>query len=148
MRNKFSIYAVMACLALTFAAAIPVAVMSGPVVSPPPFADITLTVQQIARNTTGLSPSYTGSLSTSNTYHAANDGRLFLHVKKTSGPTGTLTMVPTATLAGLTVGNLVVTITGTTGDIMVGPFPQAVFGDTLSWTYSDIAGLTHAAIRP
>jgi hypothetical protein len=111
-------------------------------------ADINLTVQQITQN--GIAPSYNSSLSVSNNYKVRNDGRVFLHFKKTGAGACTVTIVTPATLAGLAVADLSVNVPATTGDVMVGPFIPGVFNDQngdVNFSCSEITGLSVAVER-
>jgi hypothetical protein len=110
-------------------------------------ADVTLTVQQIAA--AGITPAYTGSLSTSNTYKVPNDGRVFLQFKKSEATDCTVTITTPATKGGLAIADRTETVAGSTGDVMAGPFPPAIYNASgvLSFTLSNIAGLTVAAFR-
>lgn len=111
-------------------------------------ADITLTVQRLLP--TGITPSYTGSLSTSNTYYVRNSGRTFLHFKKSAAVNAVVTIATPATVGGLAVAEQAVTVVATTGDKMIGPFPPRIYNDgdgDLVFTLSDVDGLTVAAVE-
>ena len=108
-----------------------------------------LTVQSMSVN--GTTPTYNGSLtaSTSN-YLVRNDGRVFLHFKKSEAAACTVTIVTQATLSGYAVSDLSVTVGASTGDVMVGPFPTSIFNDTsgdINFTVSNAAGLTVAVMK-
>ncbi len=108
-----------------------------------------LTVQQIVRSGSGLTPTYTPADGTGNTV-PGNDGRIFLHFKNTNAATRTVTINTPGQVVGLDIADLTATIPITSGDKMVGPFPPAVFNqadDSLSITYSAVADRTVAAIR-
>ena len=108
-------------------------------------ADVNVSVQQIDR--AALTPVYTGSLSTGNNYLVPNDGRTFLHIKKSGASNCTVTVVTPGTVAGQAIADLTATVVATTGDKMMGPFPPDVFGPTMTVTFSEITGLTMAAVR-
>lgn len=108
-------------------------------------ADITITPQDIVR--TGLTPSYTGSLSIANTYHIANNGNTFLHFKNTGGSPATATIPTTKTVLGYAVSDQTVQVPATSGDKMIGPFPPAVFGTDLTFTLDVATGVSVAALR-
>lgn len=98
----------------------------------------------------GLAPSYTGSLSISDTYQIPLDGRTFLHVKKTGAGACTVTISTPRTVRGLAISDQTVTVPATTGDRMIGPFNQEDFADAsglLNVTFSEITGLSFAALR-
>lgn len=108
-------------------------------------ADVNLTVQEITR--AGIDLADTGSLSTSDTYKVANNGRTFLHFKKSGAGACTVTITTPGTVDGLAVADKTVTVPATTGDVMVGPFPRQHYNDgsgLLSFTVSEITGLTVA----
>lgn len=112
-------------------------------------ANVDIATQTLAGATT-TAPSYTGSLSTSNTYFVENDGRVFLHFKKTGAGACTVTMVTPGTVEGVAIADPTFTVPATTGDVMVGPFPRAPYNDgsnKLSFTCSEVTGLSVAAVR-
>ena len=110
-------------------------------------SDVALTVQDIVA--TGLTPSYTGSLSTGNTYQVQNNGRVFLHFKKSAAVDAVITIATPVTKGGYAVADPTVTVPASTGDKMIGPFPPTIFNDDgiLEFTCSDVDGLTVAALR-
>lgn len=111
-------------------------------------ANVDLTVQEIT--VAGTTPSYTGSLSTSDTYRFSNDGRTFLHVKKSGANNCTVTITTPATVAGQAVADPTVTVVASTGDKMIGPFPSNPYNDSqgiVTVSYSEVTGLTHGAFR-
>ena len=112
-------------------------------------ADVTVTVQQIDNDGMSLSYNSTNIYST-NTYIASNDGRLFLHFKKTGAGAATVTIATPQTVQGIAIADRTVTVAATTGDVMVGPFSPTLFNDAngnISFTVSDSAGFSQAAIR-
>ena len=126
-------------LAVVAALALPVCVAA---------SDVTLSVESVAR--TGTTATYTGSLSISNTYLFINDGRVFLHVKNTGGSDTVLTIVTQATSQGYAIGDQAVTVTATTGDKFIGPFPASLFNDAnekVSFTLSATTGVTVAVLK-
>src|SRR4030042_1095268 len=111
-------------------------------------ADVTLTVQRLLP--TGITPSYTGSLLTTNTYLVRNSGRVVVHIKKSGAADCTVTIATPATVGGLAVAEQTVTVAATTGDKMIGPFPPRIYNDgagDLRLTFSEITGLTAAAVE-
>ena len=108
-------------------------------------ADITLTPESISRS--GLEATYTGSLSTGNTYFVANNENTFLHFKKSGAGDCDVTIVTSATVLGYAVSDVVVTVPASTGDVFIGPFPKAVFGANITFTADEITGLTVACLR-
>lgn len=98
----------------------------------------------------GIAPSYTGSLTTSDTYKVTNDGRTFLHFKKTGLGACTVTLQTPRTVDGLAVEEKTVTVPASTGDVLVGPFDTDNFNDgsgDLAFTLSEVTGLTVGAFR-
>lgn len=110
-------------------------------------ADVRLSPQTLAD--TGIIPAYTGSLATTNTYKVRNDGRTFLHVKKSGAGDCNVTIQTPKTVNGLAVAEQIVAVVATTGDKMIGPFPPSVYNDGLgdvNFTLSEITGLTVAVV--
>ncbi len=110
-------------------------------------ADVRLTPQTLAD--TGITPSYTGSLATTNTYKIRNDGRTFVHFKKAGAGDCTVTIQTPKTVNGLAVAEQTVTVAATTGDKMIGPFAPSVYNNKLgdvNITLSEITGLTVAVV--
>lgn len=117
-----------------------------------PFAaqatEVRLSVEQVIKG--GLAATYTGSLSGSNTYKVRNDGKVFLHFKKTSAGTCTVTITTPGTSQGLAISDQTITVPASTGDKFIGPLPMALFNDSasdVSFTLSDEEGLTVAVLR-
>ena len=111
-------------------------------------SDVALTVQTLAP--TGITPSYTGSLSASNEYQVRNDGNVFLHVKKSAAVDCTVTIDTPGTVGGHAIAQLTVTVVATTGDKMIGPFAPSIYNDAsgdVTVSFSDVDGLTIAAVR-
>lgn len=94
----------------------------------------------------GTTTVYTGSLSTSNTYTFANDGKVFLHFKKTGAGACTVTIVTPGTVSGLAVADQTITVPATTGDVMVGKLSSDLFTDPATglatMSFSEITGLS------
>lgn len=112
-------------------------------------ANIAVTVQEIGRSA-ALAPTYQAP-TTTDTYQFANDGKTFLHVKKTGANACTVTVATPATPAGLALADLTFSVPATTGDRMIGPFDAQFYTDPVtgltSVTFSEVTGLTFAAIR-
>lgn len=98
---------------------------------------VAITVQQIDRDTNGLSATHTAPSSTELSI-PNNDGREFLDVKNT-GVTLTVTVQTPGNVGGLAVAEYVATISATTGDHMLGPFPPAIFNQSDGSVYVDIS---------
>ena len=110
-------------------------------------ADVVLTVQTIA--SAGITPTFTGSLSVSNTYKFRNTGTVWLHFKKTGAGVAAITVQTPATQGGLAVAEQTFNVPATTGEIVAGPFPKTLYNDAANdaaFTSSDIAGLSVAIL--
>lgn len=107
------------------------------------------TVQKIVKEgltTTNIST----SLVSTDTNTFSNDGRTFLHFAKTGAGAATITVIAQATVQGMAVANLTVSVPATTGDVFLGPFPPSIFNDAssnVSFTISDTVGLSFALLR-
>lgn len=112
-------------------------------------ADQRIVVQKLKRTGDGITPSYEGSLSTSNVYQVNNAGKVYLQFKKSAGTVCVVTVITPPSLDGNAVADLTVTVPADTGDKMFGPFDPSVYnvlGDhDLEFTLSNIAGLTVGA---
>lgn len=112
-------------------------------------ADVRLNPQQVDED--GLTATYTGSLSVTDTYLVNNDGRTIMHFKKSGVGACVVTIDTPGTVRGLAVADRTVNVPATTGDVFCGPFPPNVYNQPathdLKFTLSDIAGLTVAALR-
>lgn len=111
-------------------------------------ANVDVTVQEITR--AGLTPAYTGSLSTSDTYLIPNDGKTYIHVKKTGANNCTVTVATQNTVDGLAITDLTVTVVATTGDKKIGPFPRDIYNNAdgeIAVTFSEVTGLSFGAFR-
>ncbi len=104
-----------------------------------------------AMTVNGSTPTYTGSLAAGTTqYIVRNDGRIFLHFKKTGANACTVGIVTTLTVSGFALADVSVTVGPTTGDVMVGPFPPAVFNDSsgdVTFTVSEATSLSVAVMQ-
>lgn len=111
----------------------------------------TLTTQQITP--AGITPTYAGA--TGGGDKIVPGPTTFLHVKNTSG-TSTVVTIDDALSVGPSGGSqfnpdLAVTVPITTGDKMIGPLSaerfQAVSDGLVAVTYSQVSGITVAAVR-
>lgn len=107
-------------------------------------AVIPLTSQDLLAG--GTTTAYTGSLSTSNTYTFVNDGKVFLHFKKSGAGSCTVTIVTPGTVSGLAIADQTITVPASTGDVMVGKLTVDLFNDPatglVTFSLSEITGLT------
>ncbi len=104
--------------------------------------------EQVVRG--GLAATYLGSLSASNTYQVANNGRVILHFKKSGAGACTVTITTPGTIDGLAVTDRTVNVPATTGDVFIGPFPQTIYNNGINdveYTLSEVTGLTVAVLR-
>lgn len=111
-------------------------------------ADVRVTPQKLLKG--GVTPSYTGSLSTGNTYQVRNSGRTLIHLKKSGAGECIATIATPKTVDGLAVAEQTITVPASTGDKIAGPFSPNLFnnGDgDLEITFSEITGLTIAAFE-
>ena len=111
-------------------------------------ADVRLTPQVLT--TSGITPSYTGSHSTSDTYLVRNNGRCYVHIKKSGAGDCDATFETPGNVGGNAIADLVVTVPATTGDKMIGPFPPNIYNDSVgdvNITFSEITGLTIAVVE-
>jgi hypothetical protein len=110
-------------------------------------ADVRLSPQILAD--TGITPSYTGSLATTNTYKIRNNGHTIVHFKKSAAVACTVTVQTPKTVGGLAVAERTITVAASTGDIMAGPFTPSTYNDSagdVNITLSDVDGLTVAVV--
>ncbi len=111
-------------------------------------AEIRLAPEQVVQ--AGLAATYTGTLSTSNTYHVRNTGRTILHFLKDGAGDCDVVLVTPKTVNELAVADVTVEVVATTGDKVIGPFPRGAFNDgsnDLVFTLSNITGLTVAVLE-
>ncbi len=111
-------------------------------------SDVRLTPERILP--IGLGATYTGSLSTSNTYQVRNTGRTFLHFKKSGAGACVVTIETPVTIGGLAVAEQTVSVAASTGDEFIGPFPTNIYNDgshDVRVTLSEITGLTVAVLE-
>ncbi len=111
-------------------------------------AIVTLAVEAVVR--AGLAASYTGSLSTGNTYQCQNDGNTLLHFKKAGANICTVTIPTTAVVDGKAVADQTVAVPASTGDKFIGPFPPSIYNvkgeNYFEFTLSEITALTVAVL--
>jgi hypothetical protein len=107
-------------------------------------ADTRVAVQKIAQ--AGLTTAYTGSLTASTVdYTFKNNGRTFLHAKKSGAGSCTVTLKTPAQVGGMDIAEGTGTVPATTGDVMFGPFPKDIFNDAngdMRVNFSEVTGLT------
>lgn len=145
---KKSVYIISVCVMFTIgllfgfvAMNAPVQVDAAPLLAPTPVA-----VQEISR--AGLNPVYTAASGDGNIF--TNDGYTFAHIKNTGGVTVTATFDVVKTALGLAIADLEVAVPPTTGDVMVGPFPQEFFNDNTGKakvTWSGTSDVTCAFLK-
>lgn len=125
------------------------AVLAAALAVPAAASEVRLSVEQNLKS--GLAATYTSSgLLAANTYKFRNDGKVFLHFKKTGAGDCTVTITTPGTSQGLAIADQTVTVVATTGDKFVGPLPPSLFNDAssdVSFTISDTVGLSIGVIR-
>jgi hypothetical protein len=112
-------------------------------------ADTAISVQQAAKTGLTLSPTNTG-LVAGNTYQFRNDGRTFLLFVKTGAGASSIAVGVQQTVAGLAVSSATFSVPATTGNVVAGPFPPAIFNDANGDTHfsiSDTVGLSVSAVK-
>lgn len=128
-----------------FLAAVLAATMAIPVWA----TEVRVSVQQNLKG--GLTATYTSTgLLTADLYKIRNDGKVFMHFKKTGAGACTVTITTPGTSQGLAIADQTVTVPATTGDVFVGPLSPSLFNDASSdvaFTISDTVGLSFAVIR-
>lgn len=119
-------------------------------------ADINLTVQDVVF--AGVDPT-DNALAIANVYHVPNDGRVFLHFRKTGVGACTVTFdVPRNTTPytqrraswALSTADPTLVVPATTGDVVAGPYPPETFNDAsgnLLFSVSEATGLTCTVLR-
>ncbi len=107
-------------------------------------ADTRVTPLKVVK--TGLTTSYTAGVVVATTdFVFKNDGRTFIHFKKSGAGACTVTLKTPAKIAGLDIEEPTITVAATTGDIMAGPFPPSIFNDgnnDMRFNLSEVTGLT------
>lgn len=111
-------------------------------------ADIRIEPQQV--EDVGRVAAYTSPLTTTDTYLVRNDGRVFLHFKKSGAGACTVTVQTPKTIHGLAVADRTASVAASGGETFVGPFPAEAYDDKdhdVRFTVSEITGLSVAALR-
>ena len=107
-------------------------------------------VQKLKRSGSGLTPSYTVVADTADTHEVQNNGKMFLHFKKTGAGNAIVTIQTPKTIDGNAIAELLATVVATTGDKMIGPFDPQIYniiGESfMRWTVDEKTGLSIAAL--
>ena len=109
--------------------------------------DVVLTPERATA--AGRTPTRNAGLSVADTYLVRNNGRTLLLFEKTGVGACTVTVETPVKSAGLDVAERTFIVAASTGDVIAGPFPPAIYNDgkdDLRFTLSDIAGLSVAVI--
>jgi len=101
-----------------------------------------LTVQTVSM--AGITPTYAAATVTDGD-DFANDGNTYVEVKNT-GTQKTLTITTPATVRGVAIADLAITIPATTGDVKIGPFPPEIFNDGNGRVHTLLDAVTGATI--
>jgi hypothetical protein len=112
-------------------------------------ARIALNPETINSQTT-RTPTFTAAIADG--HMAANDGLTVIRVKNTDAAPITVTVLIPATLAGIAAANggRQHTVGATTGDVTIGPFPDAYTQSSdrrVWWNYSATTGVTVAVLQ-
>lgn len=114
-------------------------------------ANIVLTREQIV--VAGLDPT-DNAIDAIDVYFVPNQaGQMFLHFKNTGGSPSTVTFDLTKSVAGAALTDQTVNVPATTGDVMVGPFPEiweddgGPNPDHIKFTQDQATGITVACLR-
>ncbi len=97
----------------------------------------------------GLTPTYTGSLSTGSNYQFLNDGRTYIHIINGGGSPDTVTVVSQAIEDGLAVADLAVVVPAGEERVL-GPFNTRIYNDAsglLNFGHSFITSVTQGVYR-
>jgi len=106
----------------------------------------TISVQSITLS--GVTPVYSDAVSGGVQF--VNDGRVFLHLTNTNEASRAVTITTPYQEGGLDLADVYVTLAGTTGNVMAGPFPTKLFNDSSGYaqlSFSAIADVKVAAIK-
>ncbi|MGH3029274.1 MAG: hypothetical protein ACRDNE_00630 [Gaiellaceae bacterium] len=110
-------------------------------------ATVVLTTEEITR--AGIDATDT-AMDAADTYKVNNDGRTYLHFKKSGAGACTVTITTPGTVDGQAIADRTVNVPATTGDVRTGPFPRDVYNDgsgQLTFAVSEATGLTCAVLR-
>lgn len=99
-----------------------------------------LTVQRITRS--GIVPTFESANVDGNSF--TNNGKQWIHVKNSDASAHNVTVQTPATLHGLAVADLTVSV-GAGSELMLGPFPQSTFGGEVLIDYASVTGMTVGA---
>lgn len=109
-------------------------------------ATAVLTVQNIT--VSGLTPTFTAATATDGFEFSGNTGDIFIRIQNTNAATRTATPATTGkSPSGLSLTPVGVIVPATTGDILIGPFPPAEYGTTVTVALSAFANVQAAAIK-
>lgn len=111
-------------------------------------AQIRKDVEKMSR--AGLAATYHADLTDSDSYLVRNNGRTFLHVKKTGVGDCTVTIVTPNVIDGNAIADPTVLVVATTGDMFIGPFANRVYNNVngdVEVSFSEITGLVAAFIE-
>lgn len=112
-----------------------------------------LTLQTTTRQ--GITPTYGACASGGNSFDNASQA-VILHVKNTDSSIHTLTIDSTKTIDGRVLPTLQIQVPITTGEKIIGPFPNELYGEVdtdngiakaVKITFDAVTGMTIAAIK-
>ena len=100
--------------------------------------------------TGGVTTTILSDILVADTHQIRNNGRVFLRIVKGGAGNAVLTFITPITVGGLAVANKTATVVATSGIMIIGPFPPALYNDSsgdLEWTVDDVVGLTCEAVQ-
>jgi hypothetical protein len=112
-------------------------------------ADTVLTPQVASKAGISITPTNSGLVANVN-YQFRNDGRTALLFTKSGAGACTVSVGAQATFGGLAVSSQTITVPATTGNVIAGPFPPAIFSDAsgdVHFTMTDTVGLSVSVIK-
>ena len=93
----------------------------------------------------GLTTTILSDILATDVHQVRNDGRVFLRIVKAGAGDAILTFTTPGTVGGYAIANPTATVVATTGIMVIGPFPPAIFNDEsgdLEWSVDEVTGLT------
>lgn len=110
-------------------------------------ANVTIAPEKVAPG--GIAPTRTGSLDTADTHIVRNNGQMLLMFQKAGAGICAVTVQTPAKRGGLDIAERTFNVPASTGDVIAGPFPPALYNDAagdLRFTIDEATGLTVAAV--
>ncbi len=98
----------------------------------------------------GLTTTILSDILTADTHQVRNNGRVFLRIVKGGAGNAVLTFITPGNVGGYAITDPTATVVATTGIMIIGPFPPAIFNNSngdLEWTVDDVVGLTCEVVQ-